>query len=1299
MAWVSRIVDMEQVEYRLSGNAGCYVRLDGQEADDAAESPTDPQLHHRMTALQDSGLVWLGAGLTEVGLVAGTSLDEAGKRAARALANGVHPRTGELLVGAELRAHPAAQLVGARLVEAIEHAAIAAGVEPKDLLAGTPKQLKKYATLARMVNARGEQHQLQVDSLHRIARAAGIDLADVYDAEGLARARAHERDRVNVRVRAYDLVADLPKSASTLWALLGPRREADFRVLVHEAKREAFAELERWIGYSVASELGERRRIATGGLLGWSVEHQSARPVDDTPGDPHLHVHLVVANIARCEDGAWRVIANGGMDLHRHARAFDALFKARVRALASERFGVRYERDGRTRAWEVMGIPAELRTHYSRRAAQVDALAGAGAGRDEKLRVSAETRHAKHDEGDIDLHAHWRQRAVALGIDVDAMIAAAAPGPGPSGGLTAGGSPGPKIPPPAAIARDVFDPAHGLTSSAKDFRRAELLAAVANACSYGLETTALDNLAEQVLAVPGYAEPLPHRGSTTMSNTDRYTTRDILDAEQIIVDQARSRYASGSAQLTGDQAAAALGVFEVASGFALDGVQRATVQRLLTAGHGVDAVIGAAGAGKTSLLEVCRIGWDAVGMTHAGASSSAVLAQNLFEGTGIPARTVASWLQGIDSGEGLRGIDVLVLDDAVLTDDRSLARLLTAAAATGTKVIGVGDPQQLRALGPAGGLEEIHRLVRGVVLHSNRRQKDAGERLALEAWRDGARDNALRMLAVGGRVHATDTAEQAHTEILAAWNQQRRRWSAPHDTVANLVLLAARNADVDTLNAGAQAIRSAAGELGATHTYARPRGEQITLAVGDIVRVRQDGSRGRRGTGPDPLSGYRAVVTALDGEHNVQITWRREYGVHGQAWLSPGQVGHGALALGYAMSVSASQGLAVETSLLYGLGADAYTLYPAITRARSENHLWLATAALEYEEAQVRSGEPGSETDRLNRAVRACAALLKQVRPESMISDQLRAVPEPVPVAAGDLQFPTWDDRAARPYGAVTDTELAVKAAELTRRAAAADRRASEQARASIDGVADVAQHSGRYIAGNARRLIDAADRLIRQAHHEADAAERARAAASGARDVCASLQRATGRSRIALRLAGTSRTEQQQLIAQYTQQAEAADREHETSARAATEARREAARILESSPYTQALRDQATGGMRSAVVRIEELEVMRQQLPALALQIDNHRAEAVRAARTAAVDLRARAETLRTDAGGMQAERQLRRRIAEQAPLQHRVEAHLRDQFTVHRQAQLAAQRPHAVRHSPRDALPRIPGGPGVSM
>ncbi|MFD0303921.1 AAA family ATPase, partial [Streptomyces sp. NPDC127123] len=121
-------------------------------------------------------------------------------------------------------------------------------------------------------------------------------------------------------------------------------------------------------------------------------------------------------------------------------------------------------------------------------------------------------------------------------------------------------------------------------------------------------------------------------------------------------------------------------VFAVAAGFELSEQQREVVTRLLTAGNGIDAVIGVAGAGKSTLMDACRIAWDATGTTYAGACLSAVGAQGLQDASAIPARTVASWLQRIESGEGLSGIDVLVVDEAAMTDDRSAAKLLTEAA-------------------------------------------------------------------------------------------------------------------------------------------------------------------------------------------------------------------------------------------------------------------------------------------------------------------------------------------------------------------------------------------------------------------------------------------------------------------------------------------------------------------------------------------------------------------------------------------------------------------------------------------
>ncbi|WP_263983810.1 ATP-dependent RecD-like DNA helicase [Streptomyces sp. HPF1205] len=510
-----------------------------------------------------------------------------------------------------------------------------------------------------------------------------------------------------------------------------------------------------------------------------------------------------------------------------------------------------------------------------------------------------------------------------------------------------------------------------------------------------------------------------------MTNTERHTTTDILTAEHTLTAQARERYADGTAQLTPAQADAALGVFEVAAGFPLSTEQRAVVERLLTAGHGIDAVIGVAGAGKTTLMDACRIGWDTAGLVHAGAALSAVAAQNLQAEAGIPSRTIASWLHRIREGEGLTGIDVLVLDEAAMTDDRAVAVLLTEAARTRTKIVAIGDPLQLQAVGPGGGFAEVHRLVGGPTLTENRRQRDEAERAALRTWRTGARRKALQVFADSGRVHATDTAEDARAEIIGAWDKLRKRWPDPHDLLAHLVVLAPRNHDVDHLNAQAQALRATAGELGPAHTYALTAGRHLTLAVGDLVRVRANDYRSRHGAGPDILNGQRALITALnptDARKTVRITWRHPTPdgppTLTSAWLTLNQIVGGHLSLGYAMTVAASQGMTTDTSLTYGHGADAFALYAALTRARTANHLWLPTAALEPPETRTRLGEPRTEAELLTRALDAFADLLHQSRPDGMITHEFGRAPAPA--------IPSWRDRQ---YGHLTDTALTTRVA------------------------------------------------------------------------------------------------------------------------------------------------------------------------------------------------------------------------------------------------------------------------------
>lgn len=1384
MAWVTEISADEQVDYRLRRHAGCGVVestgavVDADQAVDL-DSP-DPAVRYRLQS--DGVLVWMGTGLDAVGLTEGQALDHEGEEAARRLMKGCHPKTGARLAGSatSVRAHELATLTVAPLVKAIEAAAAGAGVEPEALLDGKPYQQKKLGQQQRMVNRKGEAHRLHVETLHKLARAAGLDLADVYTAAELATAREHQDLRVDSRVRGWDLVLDLPKSDSVLAGLMGELDEAAYRAIVHRAKAETFRQLERWVGYGVGSEDGQPVRLATGGLVGWSVEHRSARPMGDgAPGDPHLHLHVVIANMARCTDGKWRSIANSGSDLYRHASAADAYFKARVRSLTYERFGVRRTQAATTGAWEVDGIPEQLRDAFSRRSAMVTEELGADATREDQQRLAGETRRAKHQADAAGMRESWRERAEAAGVDVDAMVAAAAPGgPGPDGGATlAGPGGGPQIPPPADIAAVVFHPENGVTATKKSFNRAELLAAVGNALPYGIgeDPGALERLADDVLRVEGYAVALPHVGSTVMSSTDRYTTADVLAAEETAIEQATARYGDGSVRLTAAQAEAAMSVFSVAAGFELSAQQRQVVTRLLTAGHGVEAVIGVAGAGKSTLMDACRIGWDATGKTYAGACLSAVGAKGLEDASAIPSRTVASWLQQIESGRGLTGVDVLVLDEAVMTDDRSAAKLLAEAARTGTKLVAIGDPKQLQAVGVGGWFREVHRLVDGEVLTENRRQEHEAERAALEVWRTGDHQRALEMLAAGGRVHAARTADEARSEMLMAWDELRRVWPDEQDLVENLVVLAARNVDVDALNSGAQQIRRAAGELGAEQTYALPGGGSLSLAEGDLVRVRVNDYRSRRGGGPDVLNGYRAVVTAIREDRHVEITWRtKDQNPDGSvrtesAWMRPDDIGAGALSLGYAMTVAASQGLTCHTSLLYGHGSNAFATYPGITRARHANHLWLPLEVIEDQRTQQLLGAARSETEQLHRAVSAFARFLGQSQPDGMVSDELRPAPEPVAVphqveaeqvraresveaslqearrvvvsgraarmkststtgstedsrrrhaekqarfqqhqepALGERQEPgepDVPDWKVRPYGSRIDTALAddlvyfLKQVEAYEKKAAAARAAHQVLNERMEQERAAGASRGQQWARDAGVVLDQAVAHLTTAFEEAGRARVADAQAKQAREVILpDIAKQLQSSRIALRLAGSSRKEVQQLHEHYLGQAVGGEDEQARARRASDDARLAAWESVKSSPYAEALG--ATGHAPALDVLAQRLADMRQQwVPVLAQAKDALDERKLGEHHGVAQAAMQEATNWRGHAALAQAEQQRRRILAETHPDFHNAETAARifharlAEAQQQQQKRQAPARATAPAQTPKQKGPRV--------
>lgn len=997
MAWVTTLGPaMAQIDYRLQQQSGCSLT-----------PGDDTQVAYRLES--DRPLEWVGDGLREVGIEPGTVLDDVGKAAARALADGVDPSTDEVLVAPKMAVDPRAKLPAGPLVAAVRAAAERAGTTPA-LLLGEPRVVARYGRLQRGVareqtrtdgpagarpDAEQVAHRAPVNDLQRVADAAGITLDDVYDADELAAAREHAGARVVVGNRGYDLTLDLPKSYSVLTAMADPDLAAELEDVYLDAVRETVGAVQQWAGYGMRGHHGDGQRaerVDGTGLLGWMTVHRTARPVAGQAPDPHLHAHVTFVNMVRGTDGRWSTIGAGGRDLHRHAHAADAYVKARLRAVTAQRWGMEWVRDERTGAWEVAAVPGVLRKRMSKRAGQVaDRLQADGvdperASTEQAKTAAAKSREAKQRPGPGgDLRAEWHAQAVAAGVDPAALVAEATPGPEHA--------PAAVDVPAEQLAGWVFRPEDGLTGHRKVTTRADVLAAVMDAVPAGITDLAeAEQLVDQVL-VDDLAVRLPATGAVHLSNSERFTTADIVTAERTVLAAARDRYDGGQAVVPGDVLDLAVAQFEAANGFQLSAEQRAVLGRLATAGHGVDTVVGVAGAGKTTLMAALRAAYEATGQTVAGASTAAVAAANLQTEAGITSRTIASWLARVDDGQGLAGVDVLVIDEAAMVDDRHLARLLTAAGESGTKVIGIGDPLQLRAVGVGGAFAAVHGMVSGLELSENRRQRDVDERQALAVWRADERKQALQTWSDTGRLHVTGTPEQAHADMLEHWSRARAEWSDPHDRIDRLLLLAHTNADVDALNAIAQQQLLGADQTAEGRQYTLTDGRRLQLNIGDQVLARTNDRQ------LGILNGHRGVVVDQDDAGRVQVE-RREPGPDGphlvRTWVGPGYVERGGLQLGYAITASKAQGLTADQALVYGNGMDAHVLYPAMSRDRHRTDLWLALHPLETDADRARHGDPPNPAEARARAVTAYAAAIAGDRPDRIILAELGEQPEPI---------------------------------------------------------------------------------------------------------------------------------------------------------------------------------------------------------------------------------------------------------------------------------------------------------------
>jgi conjugative relaxase-like TrwC/TraI family protein len=734
--------------------------------------------------------------------------------------------------------------------------------------------------------------------------------------------------RSDPKVPGFDLCFRAPKSVSLLGAL-GPPDIRGEVLLAHEtAVTSAVGFLQR-SAIMVRRGHGGQSLLPAAGLVGAGFDHFTSRA-----SDPHLHSHVVVANLSRGNDGVWSAL--DGRLLYAFAKTAGTLYEAELRYQLSMSPGLRWGPVTNGIA-DIAGVPKSLVRAFSRRRAQIEAeLEQQGASSPRAAQVAAlSTRRSKDPSMSVEsLRAEWQERAAFLGFDIDAWSGLIHLRRGLPVGLD-----------PDALAERLLGP-DGLTANQSSFSRKEVLQAVAGLAPDGALVAHVEALAarivddERIVAIETRAGP---------PSEPRFTTKEFLATEYALVEGA-GRRAGNHVGLVDEQLSKS-----VLSRYpTLSAEQADMVRSLCTSGDGVQVVIGVAGAGKTYGLRAAHEAWTAAGYRVVGGALAARAAQELSDGAHIRSSTLARLL--IDLADpvhgGLAPGSILVIDEAAMAGTRDLARLAGYAEAAGGKLVLVGDDHQLPSIAAGGAFTALAERLGAIQLNENRRQVAAWERTALNDLRAGRADVALAAYHARGRRHDHDS-EHLRDRLVA-------EWAAARGMGTEVLMLATRRADVDDLNRRARSVLRAEGRLGPDILDADGR----SFAVGDeVLCLRNDSRLG-------VLNGTRATVVGLNEDNTrLRIHTRDHKGVVVlPAYLEAGWLSHG-----YATTVHKSQGTTTERTFI--LADDALYReagYVALSRGKHRNDLYTAPAIDDSDE-ETHHGTP-ARRDQLLSALRRSRA-------------------------------------------------------------------------------------------------------------------------------------------------------------------------------------------------------------------------------------------------------------------------------------------------------------------------------------
>jgi conjugative relaxase-like TrwC/TraI family protein len=735
--------------------------------------------------------------------------------------------------------------------------------------------------------------------------------------------RCDTKGRLISAVAGFDGTFSAPKSLSVWWGLTGDPGLLD----AHDvAVRAALEHVECYGATTRVRVNGARQHPDTQGLTMAVFRQATSRE-----NDPQIHTHVVFSAKVRAPDGQW--MALDARYLKRHQRALGGLYQSVLRTELSHRYGVVWGWVENGQA-EIAGMPAELLATFSKRTAQVDtALAdkitvfrdreGRDPSRWERAALTREsasdTRAAKTGASANHLATAWREEAAALGWTADrvvtAMRAAARATPAHD---------------PLTLAEVVEQlSARGSTWTRGDVLRAvcDLAPAVSHMAGRD-RAQAIEDACDRVVERCITLDP---PGTGTVRASDRRSiwlapTEPHLTHEHVLAEEERILLFAMEAHETPTRLSPTLerrglDVLQADAAAAAAGEDRLVL------------VVGPAGTGKTTML---RRAANDLRRNHRpvyAVAPTAKAAKVLRTETGIPADTLAKLLHEWRHRQPAHGYRLppgttLILDEAGMVGTGALDQLVTLAVSQRWRLVLVGDPRQLQAVGRGGMFDELCRSSRTHQLATIHRFQQRWEQAASLQLRAG-NPEALDAYIDHGRV-TEGTFDQLAAEAA-------REWIDHAPSGRRVAVLSETNEHVDALNAAIQEARRTHGHLG--DRVVRVAGGE-TAAVGDIVATRRN-NRTLRTDRAEPIRN-RDRWAVVDIGRNGSLTVSHLNG-HGQLTL-PADYARAHVRLGYAATAQGHQGDTVDIGIGVVTAATTHrSLYVAATRGRAKNQVLVVT--------------------------------------------------------------------------------------------------------------------------------------------------------------------------------------------------------------------------------------------------------------------------------------------------------------------------------------------------------------------